>query len=308
MMRDAGPLRLGLRTVWRQPLLVAAETAWRWTFLLAATGAVVFTVREVLDAVEVSPAELLAARVYRQLLSGIVIARALPLLVRVGALAAPALALLWAAGASVSRAATVGTLVTAQSPQAKIRPHWAGLVSVHLLRALLALCVIVAATGALAIFLSQVPAGEDEQARTAVLLLWLLLALLLWLAWSVVDWFLQLAAIFCVRDRQGMRASTAAALALFQSQPSACLSIAAWFRFSRAAVSGGTICAALILIAVAEVNSAAMYLALVLLLLAYSAASSWLYLARLAAYLWLSSGPVSAAANPVNQAGPLVSG
>ena len=304
-MSDPGPLHLGFRAVWQRPSLAVAETAWRWLYLLAAGGVLLFTVRQVLDAVEISPAELLMAGVSRQLLAGIFLSRGLPLLLRTSLIVVPAFAVLWVGIASLSRAATLGLLVAAEPARAsEPRLRWSGLVGIHFLRALLALGAVLSWVGALFLCLAAIPASAGGENAAAALTIWAFLVLLLWLAWAMVDWFLQLAPIFAVRDGRSTLAAIADGVALFQSCPTACLTLSAWFGFCRAGLFLMVSTIALISVAAAGPGSLAGAVLLALILLAYSAVASWLYVARMAAYLHLPPDPAGLASSAVGEAAP----
>jgi hypothetical protein len=278
-------------------LLALAETAWRCLYLLAAVALLAFTVRQVLGAVDVSPAEALLAGVHRQLLAGILLSRGLPLLLRASLIVVPTFALLWVGMASLSRAATLRVLVAMESSATELRPCWFCLVGVHVLRALLALAAVLSWAGALLLCLGEVPASGSEPIAAAALVLWLFLVLLLWVAWAIVDWFLQLAPIFILRDGRGTFAAIADAVVLFQSYPSACLTLSAWFCFCRVVLFSIMSTVALICVAAARRDSLVAFVLLVLILLAYSAVASWLYMARMAAFLRLASDSAAASAS-----------
>ncbi len=204
LMSGPGPLQLALRSLWQRPSLVLAETAWRCLYLLVAAAVLLFAFLQVLPAADVSPAALTLAGINPRFLIPVLLVRTLPLFARASLVLVPALALLWVGTASVSRTAILATLVAAHSPATGgIRPCWPGIIGIHLLRALFALAAGVSCVGALWLCFSLIPAMGSQQAPVAALLLYLIVVLLIWLAWIFVDWFLRLAPIFSVRDRRG---------------------------------------------------------------------------------------------------------
>jgi hypothetical protein len=301
-MSEPGPLDLGLQSLWRRPSLALAEMAWRWLYLAAAAGVLVFALIQVLKSVEVNPAEFMAAGGYQKALAGIVLAQALPLFVRAGVALAAASALLWLGVASMSRAAIFRALVCGNSASRKDRLAWPGILGIYGFRALLAFASVVAWTGVPLLCVTGIAVDWEGQNAAAALALCIILALLIWLAWEFVDWFLQVAPIFSVLDSRGPLTSIAGAVELFQSAAAACFAIWGWFAFCRIALFLAMSALALLAMASAGADLWTAVLAGALVLLAYSALSSWLYIARFAAYVQLAaragSSPSPAIAEP----------
>jgi hypothetical protein len=263
--------------------------AWRWLYLAAAAGVLVFALRQVLQSVEMNPAELMAAGVYQKTLAGVVLTQALPLFVRAGMAIAAAYAVLWLGIASVSRAAIFRALVGANSVSStKDRLAWLGTLGIYGFRALLAFASVVAWIGVPFLCVTGIAVDWEGQNAAAVLALCLALVVLIWLAWEFVDWFLQVAPIFSVLDGRGPLTSIAGAVDLLQSAAAACFAIWGWFAFCRIALFLAMSALALLAVATAGPDWRTAVLAGALVLLVYSALSSWLYIARFAAYAHLA--------------------
>ncbi|MGE0405561.1 MAG: hypothetical protein AB7O65_04610 [Candidatus Korobacteraceae bacterium] len=290
-------LRAAFRLVWQNPSLALAELAWRWACLLAAGALLVFTLYQILDAIDLSAPELALARLYQELTLLILTSRALPLLVQVSLLILPLVAAFWIVVASVSRAAIWRALVAriprfyspVHPPVFSSASRWESLLGIHFLRVVLAGAAIVALLGCVA-FSFPLPSAESAP-PLATMLLWFFLLIFTILAWSFIDWFLELAPLFIIRNRSSALAAIGDVISLFQARRDHCLSISGWLSGLRSLAS---ICiGVLTLLAVATTEASQAYRAVLLVLgvLGFSAIQSWLRMVRYAALLLLSMEP-----------------
>src|SRR6478672_2033696 len=113
-MKQRSPTLEGFQTMFRLPALGLAEIAWRWSFGLAATAALLFSVREYLATLPVTPGEMLLLRTRQPALILHVLARVFqgsaPRAAAALVALTLALALAWIVLASLGRAATLKTL------------------------------------------------------------------------------------------------------------------------------------------------------------------------------------------------------
>jgi hypothetical protein len=104
----------------------------------------------------------------------------------------------------------------------------------------------------------------------------------------VVNWFLWLAAIFVVRDRRSTLEGLGDAVRLFQSRPAACLSINGWFGGLRSCLVLAVLFLGMTALAMAGDSLILAAGLTAAMLMALSAGSAWLQLARVAAFAFLA--------------------
>src|SRR5262249_30884852 len=149
-------------------------------------------------------------------------------LLRALLLLTPALALLWMAAASVGRTVILRAIV--QSPP---RPRWLSMLAVHLARAVLAACALIAALGMI-VFSAWVTSAPDPDGfvrpnESAYLLILLFTLPLLALFWNYLNAMLSLAPVFVVRDAASAGSSIARAARAFREHRASLLGTAALF-------------------------------------------------------------------------------
>jgi hypothetical protein len=213
-----------------------------------------------------------------------------PRLLRALALLVPALALLWTLAASVGRMATLRVLIASPA-----RPRWAAMLAVHLARAILAVCAVLAALGiiffAAWISTSPDPEGIVRPDETRYLLILLFTLPVLALLWNYLNWMLSLAPLFVVRDGARAATSIAQAARLFRDQGASLLGTAALFAVLRMVAIGALLTASLF--AAAAFSSAGFRVtlaAVILVTLGYFVVADFLYIARLAATVEICMG------------------
>ncbi len=304
-MPRVSPTLEGFRASFRRPSLTLAEIAWRWTVGAAGWALVFFWLIEFLDTLPVSKGDeallssrhpLLVGRAISHILRG-----SLNRAVLAALLAAIAISLLWIITASIGRAATVRALLEyfrrgaagGVSNEAYIasgaRP-FRSLAGLNFLRAAVALSAILAFLGAA--ILAGFASPHSNPRPGLVFILFLPLAGLICTAWPALNWWLSLACLFAVRDREDTLGALSTAVTFFRERPgpvfavSTCTGLAHLIAFSVATT--------LVSLPLAFIQIAPWRLVIIgmfLVTLAYFAVVDWLYMARLAGYVCIAEMP-----------------
>jgi hypothetical protein len=305
-MKRRSPTLEGFQTMFRRPLLGLTEIAWRWSFGLAATAMLGFTVREYLATLPVTAGEMLLLRTRQSAL----IAQALARIVQgsapraAAALVVVTLALIvaWIVLASLGRAATLRTLLeyfrdsghaqvggSDTLPNSPVR----GLTSLLALNSLRAATMLAAAVGVVgAALVARAASSPDDPSPGRVLLIFWMFTMLIGLAWPLLNWYLSLAAIFVVRDGASAFGALAKATELSRTRPGALAAAATWFGIAHAIGFAVASSAAAVPLGFAEILPGGMVFGGVLLVtLLYFAAVDFLYVGRLASYVFLLEEP-----------------
>ena len=308
-MKQRSPTLEGFRAVFRQPAIPLAEIAWRWSFGVAAMFLAGASLLEYFDTLPVSVRDMLLLRSRQPIL----IARAISHIFHGSAfrfasasvILMAALTIGWSIIAAIGRAATVRAVLdyfsirnedvpssdrshVLERKQSKLR----SLVGLNLLRVVLTLATAIACVGA-AILAGFASSSADPQPGL-VFLLFMPLILLVWLLWSVLNWFLSLASLFLIEQDNDILGAISAAVDLYRARLGPILSVGFWFLLAHvfALVVATTIVA--FPLAFARVLPAGVVLGGVLLvMLLYFAVADFLYVGRLAAYLCIIEQPDS---------------
>jgi len=294
------PIRDGFRAIWRQPSIFLAELAWRWSWGGATILLVGLALFEYLHTLIVTPADLLLLRLKHPL----AVSRALndifhgsgPRVIRTLIVLIPALALLWTLLGALGRFGTVRALIARATPDWVPEPgSIPALVGLHALRVALALAGLLSFLGA-ALVASLVSSPKTPHVGLAMLL-FVPLAILVFMIWSSVNWFLSFAAVFAVRDAEDTFGSIVAALDFSRRRGGKTSAVGFWFGAMHlvAFVIGMTVVAYPLALA-SLIPPGITLLLMGLVVLAYFAIADYLYVARLAGYLavveWDRSSPV----------------
>ncbi len=282
--------------MFRLPLLGLAEIAWRWSFGLAAAAALLFTFREYLDTLPVSAEEMFLLRTRHPVLIWQALSRifqgSLPRAAAGFAVLALALGLAWIVIASLGRAATLKTLVEYFCGSCN-RIRLSALLALNLLRALTFLAATLGVAGA--VLAARAASPADDPSPGIVLLIFWTLTMLVGLAWSMLNWFLSLAAIFVVKDGASAFAALNVAMDLCRSRPGSIAAALTWFGVAHTAMFIIATSAAAVPLGFADVLPGGMVLGgLLLVTLLYFAAVDFLYVGRLGAYVFMTEPPVAA--------------
>ena len=280
--------------MFRVPLLGLAEIAWRWSFGLAAAAVLLFSLREYLDTLPVTAEDMLLLRTRQPVLMLQVLSRifqgSAPRAVAAVAVLLPALGLAWIIIASLGRAATLKTLIeNFRGSHGRVR--LTALLALNSLRALTFLAAALGVVGALLAARAASSSG-DPSPGTALLIFWML-AMLVGLACSMLNWYLSLAAIFVVRDGASTFAALASATDLCRSRTGSIAAALTWFGVAHTAMFVVASSAAAVPLGLSEVLPGGVILGgLLLVALLYFAAVDFLYVGRLAAYVFMIEPPI----------------
>lgn len=295
-MKRHSPTLEGFQTMFRLPSLGLAEIAWRWSFGLAVGALLAFSLREYLATLPVTAGEMLLLRTRQPAL----ILQALSRIMEGSAPRAMAalvvlllgLTVAWTLLASVGRAAILKTLFeTFQGRSGESETSRPGsLVYLNFLRATVTLATVAASFGAL--FLSAAASSKTDPSPGSALLIFYMLILFIGLAWVVLNWFLSLAAIFVVGHGQDTFGALRAGVDLCWTHPLSVTAAAIWFGLAHALAFVVASSAAAAPLAFAEVLPAGVVLGgLLLVTLLYFAVVDFLYIGRLAAYVFMLEVP-----------------
>jgi hypothetical protein len=286
-MSHRSPTLEGFRAVFRLPSLGLAELAWRWSFGAAACLLLGGTFLEYLDTLAVTPADLLLLRSRQPFLIGRafthILAGSGPRLVYATLVLLLALVLAWIVTASVGRAATLRALLgRARAENWRLR----ALLGLNFLRVGLALAAVLGFGGA-AILAGFTSSDANPQTGLAFLL-FAALALAVWSLWSLVNWFLSLAAIFVVRDGRDTFAALADAVGLCRDHFGPVLASGSWFALIHGLFFAvATVVACFPLALATALPGGVTFFLIFLITLSYFAVVDYLYVARLAAYVYI---------------------
>jgi hypothetical protein len=295
-MKRHPPTLEGFQTMFRLPLLGLAEIAWRWSFGLAAAAALAFTLREYLATLPVKAGEMLLLRTRQPSLIAQALARifqgSAPRAAVALAVVTLALALAWIVLASFGRAVTVKTLLEyfrgSETPPAQ---GLTSLLAVNFLRAATMLAASVGVVGAILVAKAASPSHDPSPGK--VLLIFWSLTMLLGLAYPLLNWYLSLAAIFVVRDEASAFGALVKATELCRARPGALAAAGTWFGIAHAIVFVVASSVVAVPLGFAEVLPGSIVFGGVLLVtLLYFAAVDFLYVGRLATYVFLLEEPV----------------
>jgi hypothetical protein len=304
-MSRVSPTLEGFRAAFRRPALTLAEIAWRWTVGAVAWTLALFLVVEFLDSLPVTNADatllwtrqpVLVGRAIAHILHGSLNRAVLATLV-----AALALSFLWIVAASVGRASTVRALldyfrrdiaidVSAEARDTKKQRPVRVLMSLNFLRAALTLAAMLALAGA-AILVSF--ASPEAHPRPGLaFILFLPLAGLICMAWSMLSWLLSLACIFAVRDGEDALGAFSAAVIFSRERSGPVLAVSTWTGLAHlVAFSVGTTVVSMPLAFVQVVPWRLVIAGVVLVTLAYFVVVDWLYMVRLGGYVFIAEMP-----------------
>lgn len=294
----------------RRPSLTLAEIAWRWSVGLATALLLFFSFVEYLDTLPVTAADLFLLRSRQPVL----ISRAIvhifsgsaPRLVTASILLIFAMALAWIGTASLGREATLRALVDyfleinaadqVQSPRpssfvgSEGRCRLRSLAGLNFFRVGVTLAALVACIGGM--LLAGFASSKSDSSPAGATLIFLTLAMLVWVAWAVLNWFLSIAAIFVVAEGRNTFGAIAAAVDFCLARTSSVLAAGTWFEIAHVVVFVVATSIVAIPLAFAGILPAGVILGGLLLVgLLYFAVVDFLYVGRLAAYVAIISFP-----------------
>ena len=303
-MKSRSPTLEGFKIVFRRPSFGLAEVAWRWSFGAAASLLLVFSFFEYLDTLPVGKGDLLLLRSGQPVL----ISRAVLHIFRGSAfrvvetavVLALTLGAAWVVIASLGRAATLKALLAhfredgVSTSENSEKKSWRlrSLFELNLFRLAATLAATVGCFAA--VLLGGAASRPTDPAPGSALLIILTVTMLVWLAWSTLNWLLSLAAIFVVADGQDTFGSIAAAVDLCQTRPGSVFAAGMWFGLAH--ITAFIIASSLVAfpLGFAAVLPGGVVLGGVLLVtIVYFAIADFLYMGRLAAYVAIFEMPES---------------
>ena len=315
------PTAEGFRTAFRRPVLTLAELAWRWTAGATAVALFFFGLVQYLDTLPVSGGELLFLRSRQPYLVAEAIAHilrgSLGRAVMSAVLAAFMLGALWIVAASFGRIATVRALVdyfrrdvgqNSASPQTPGPPPrdvtsnvstpsatinaatMRALLRLNFLRVATALAAVVAVVGAMIV--AGFASPDNDPQPWLAFFLFLPLAFLVALAWWTLNWILSLACLFAIRDGEDAVGAIGAAVAFCRERAAAVFAVTGWTILAHLVAFGtATIVASMPLGMLGAVPWRVVLLGVTLVTVIYFAFADWLYMARLAGYVFIAEAP-----------------
>ena len=201
-----------------------------------------------------------------------------------------ALSIGWIAAGAVARAAVLEGLLDYFGRRPQLGNwHFRPLVGLNFLRTTVALAAMVGFLAALLV--GAAASSADDRSFGMAFLVTFALVLLVWLAWSGLNWFLSLASIFVVNDALDTFSAIAAATDFCQQHVGPVLAAGTWFGLAHfAAFVIATVGAGIMLGSAAPAPAMATF-GLLLLTLFYFAVVDFLYVGRLAAYVAMLDSP-----------------
>lgn len=312
------PTLEGFRTVFRRPALPLAEVIWRWSFGAAACVLLGLGFVEYLDTLPVSNTDLLLLRTrhpllisqaFTHILHGSALRFALASIVLFSTLA-----VLWVLLAALGRGATLSPLLDyirerartiereqngATAPSAIALTdsddrcsRWSmrSLAALHLLRAGLALAAGAGFIGA--VILAGFASSKTHPHPGTVFFLASLIALVVWMLWSTVSWFLSIASIFVVRQGEDTFGALSAAVDLCRERFAPVMAVGTWFGVTHFVLFVlATSVVSFPLAFARAVPLGVVFSAVLLLTLGYFAIVDALYIGRLAGYAAILEAP-----------------
>ncbi len=296
-MNPRSPTAEGFRAIFRLPSLGFAEIAWRWSFGAAASLLITFSGFEYLDTLPVTRGDLLLLRSRQPVLISQAVGHILRgsgfRLVEAFIVLALALTVGWIVISALGRAATIKALLThfrGKSDPPTHGPIWRidPLLGLNFLRAAVSLAAI---AGCFAGFMLAGMASTPDEAGMALQIGMIIFALV-WLAWSMVNWFLSLAAIFVVANACDTFGAISDTVDLLRRRSGSVFAVGTSFGLAHtAAFVVASIAAALPLGLTTVLPGRMVLVALIVITLLYFAVADLLYVGRLAAYVAILEMP-----------------
>jgi hypothetical protein len=299
-MKRRSPTFAGFGIVISHPSFGLAEIAWRWSFGFAAAVLLMFSAVEYLDSLPVTSRDELMFRTHQPAL----ISRALSHILRgsslrviaAGVLLVITLSFAWIILEALGRSATLTALLEHfRSDDQSTQPfRLRSILGLNFLRVATTLAAII---GCIAAFLAGGAASRsDDPSPGSAMLVSFFIIMLIALAWSILNWFLSLAAISVVAEGRDTFGAIAGAVGLFRDRTGAILAANTWFGLAHLVVFFIAISVVGFPLAFAGLLPAGIISGGILLaILLYFAVVDFLYVGRLAAYITILRAPEPAA-------------
>ena len=293
-MARRSPTLEGFRILFRMPSLGLAEIAWRWAMGAAGVASLSFAFLQYLNSLPVTSADMLLLRTRHPLMVSRAIARIFAgsagrFLMALVVLAM-ALSLAWIVIAAVGRAVTLKTLLAHFFPDRDVRLRVGAIIELNTLRAALSWAAIAACFGAL--LLAGMASPKTDPSPVSAMLIFVTLGLFIWLCWRMLNWLLSLAAIFVMAEGETTSGAIVAAVDLLRQRPAAMVAAATWFGIAHGVacvVAGSAVGFPLAFVGL--LPGGVIFGGVILAMLVYFAIVDYLYVGRLAAYLFITESP-----------------
>jgi hypothetical protein len=303
-MTRRSPTLEGFRILFRIPLLGMAEITWRWAIGAAFVASLTFAFLQYLKSLPVTTTDMLMLRTRHPLM----VSRALAHIfagsaVRFGmvlVVLSLAIALAWIVVAAVGRAVTLKTALTYFFPERVVALRIRPIIELNMLRAVAGLAAIVASFGALV--LGGMASTKTDPSPGSALLIFATLTLFIGACWLMLNWLLSLAAIFVVCEGKTAPGAIVAAVDLVRRRFGGVLAASIWFALAHGVAYVIASSAIGFPLAFAGLLPGGLILGgVILTALAYFAIVDYLYVGRMAAYVFLAESPEIATADVLPQ-------
>jgi hypothetical protein len=297
------PTRDGFRAMFQRPSVGIAEVLWRWSFGACFCLLLLLCFAQYLRSLPVSKAQMfligsgqvmLAVKALQQILAGSSIR-----LIRAFFVLAVSAATGWVILASIGRAVTLRGLLSERNLSLE-DTSLHSMLGLTILRATAFIGVCVLSLGVFVVLAnSQL---SDSSAGAAVVLCLALLAIV-WIVWSVGNWFFSVAAIFVAKDGCRTFPAIGRVASLCANRAGAVFVVGFWFGLARVAAIYIASMFCILFVGITPFGSSLMLAAIIASSLAYVLLADFLYIGRLAAYLSMADWPLGSLA--AQAAGPL---
>ena len=203
----------------------------------------------------------------------------------------------WIVVAAVGRAITLKSLVIYFFPERDLSLPLGPLIGLNLLRAAVALAAMVAWFGGL--LLAGAISPKNDSSPGGAILIFLTLGLFIWLSWAILNWLLSLAAVFAVAQGATTLGAVVAAVDLLRQCPGPIVAASIWFGLAHGVAY--VIASSMVAFPLAFIGLLPGGIVLggvIVTTLIYFAIVDYLFVGRLAAYLFIAeSREISEAQN-----------
>jgi hypothetical protein len=295
-MQRRSPTLEGFRAIFRQPSFGLAEISWRWTFGAMLAALCTLGMLAYLDTLPVTRADEFLLRTRHPFLISQAIGHILqgsgPRFVAATLVLAVTLSLAWVAIATLGRAVSVKFLLShVRNEDSETVPfRLRSLAGLNSLRVGAFLALVVSCMGAMV--LGGMASSDKDPSPGSAMLIFLTVLMLASMAWAVVNWFLSLAAVFVVAQGQDTFGAITATVDFFRRRTGAVLAASTWFGLAHGvAFFVATSVVAFPLALAAVLPGAVVFGGVLLVTLLYFAVVDFLYVGRLAAYVYIAEEP-----------------
>ncbi|HEX3107228.1 MAG TPA: hypothetical protein VHQ22_22530 [Terriglobales bacterium] len=290
-MRSPSPTAEGFHLIFRRPAIPLAEIAWRWSFASAFWFLSASFLVEYADSLPANRVdrlllgtrqpELILRALHRMLHGSALRFSAGSIVLAIGLLVA------WMFLSSLGRAATLNAMMETLEITPSVstrRTIVSSLLALSFLRAANVLAAIVAAIGT--VLVASGVWASTHMSGSGAARLWLLLLVLVWTAWAMLNWILLTSSLFVAVDHASALTAISSTLGWYRDRLGSVLAAGVWFGLIHGGAFLTAFSAAFTVLGMAQILGAgpALFLEIVIIA-AYCAVADLLYIGRLTAYL-----------------------